>query len=118
MVSSPIKVTSPQTLELGFSTPPQNSVALLSSIPETGPRPPKVAKAGLTGERGGGHPPIPTVRPKPGLESTLAVLEALACAGLTVLLTLDLAVVAGQEAGLLQRTAAFRIFRRERAGDA
>src|SRR6478609_5929824 len=50
--------------------------------------------------------------------SALAVLEALAGAGLTVLLTLDLAVVTGQEAGLLQGAAALRIFRGQGAGDA
>src|SRR5450755_5052827 len=50
--------------------------------------------------------------------STLRVLEALAGACLTVLLTLDLTVVAGEEAGLLEGTATLRIFGGQRAGNA
>src|SRR6478735_351021 len=68
--------------------------------------------------RQGWGPGRPYLRARTVGRSALGVLEALAGAGLAVLLTLDLAVVAGQEAGLLQRAAAFRIFRREGAGDA
>src|SRR5450631_458432 len=52
------------------------------------------------------------------LSSALRVLEALTGACLTVLLTLDLTVVAGEEAGLLEGTATLRIFGGQRAGNA
>src|ERR1700748_2113598 len=52
------------------------------------------------------------------LISALRVLEAATGASLAVLLTLDLAVIAREVTGTLQRAATLRIFRRERAGDA
>src|SRR5688572_19815506 len=52
------------------------------------------------------------------LSSALGVLEALAGARLPVFLAFLLAIVAGQEACLLEHPAALRILRDQRAGDA